>query len=71
MTTLMNESTIECIDERVAPVEIVAREGSALAAQLRANGWVARAGWRTTDEDGQTVWHLRFERLERVNPTIG
>lgn len=36
--------------------DIVAREGSELASQLRACGWVARAGWRAR----QGGWLLRF-----------
>ncbi len=70
MTTLLNDITIDDIDNQLAPFEIVAREGSALADQLRANGWVARAGWRTTGDTGQAVWHLRFERLDQQKPTI-
>lgn len=41
---------------------IVAREGSELAARLRAGGWVARAGWRALDSDpARPVWFARFE----------
>ncbi len=69
MTTLLNVDIADCIDEQSLPMEIVAREGSELAEQLRTNGWVARAGWRTTGEDGQPVWHLRFERLDATHPT--
>ncbi len=43
------------------PRVIVAREGTELAETLRASGWVARAGWRTTTTEDQSVWHLRFE----------
>lgn len=46
---------------------IVAREGTALAAALRAGGCHARAGWRSSDTDGVTVWKIRFEHPdERV-----
>lgn len=41
---------------------MIAREGSELAQRLRASGWVARAGWRSSDATGRPVWHLRFEQ---------
>lgn len=61
MTTLTQlDETRDDISE-TAPRVIVAREGTELAATLRATGWVARAGWRTMTNEGQSVWHLRFE----------
>ncbi len=64
MTTLVNVDLVDCLDEQSLPFEVVAREGSELAEQLRASGWVARAGWRSAGDDGRSVWNLRFERLE-------
>jgi hypothetical protein len=61
MTTLTTLDEMRDDLDETAPRVIVAREGTELAATLRATGWVARAGWRTTSEDGQSVWHLRFE----------
>ena len=60
MTTLTDLDEMRDELDDVAPRVIIAREGSELAEALRAAGWVARAGWRTTN-DGQSVWHLRFE----------
>lgn len=45
---------------------LVAREGTALAQVLRERGWSARAGWTRTDEHGEAVWYVRFERPERA-----
>lgn len=60
MTTLTDLDEMRDELSEASPRVIIAREGSELAEALRASGWVARAGWRTTNE-GQTVWHLRFE----------
>jgi hypothetical protein len=40
---------------------IVAREGSELAETLRARGWRARSGWRSTTDTGDSIWYMRFE----------
>lgn len=63
MTTLttLDEMRDDISDNETTPRVIIAREGTELAETLRATGWVARAGWRTTTETGQSVWHLRFE----------
>jgi hypothetical protein len=44
------------------PRSLIAREGSELAAALRAGGWRASAGWRSTTDDGEEAWQIRFER---------
>ena len=60
-------TTLTKIDEKrediseTTPRVTVAREGTELAETLRATGWIARAGWRTKTNEGQSVWHLRFE----------
>lgn len=41
---------------------VTAREGSELASALRANGWTARAGWRTSIDSGESIWLVRFQR---------
>jgi hypothetical protein len=64
MTTLTNLDERQDETSQTAPRVIVAREGTELADMLRATGWVARAGWRTTSSEGQSVWHLRFEVTE-------
>lgn len=63
MTTLtqLDEMRDDLNDNQNTPRVIIAREGTELADTLRATGWVARAGWRTTTTEGQSVWHLRFE----------
>jgi hypothetical protein len=61
MTTLTNLDELRDETSETAPRAIVAREGTELAETLRATGWVARAGWRTTTPEGKSVWHLRFE----------
>lgn len=63
MTTLtqLEEMRDDISDNETTPRVIIAREGTELAETLRATGWVARAGWRTTTIEGQSVWHLRFE----------
>jgi hypothetical protein len=50
--------------ESCVPRTIVAREGTELAAALRAGGWQARAGWRSSDHAGEPAWQIRFERPE-------
>jgi hypothetical protein len=60
MTTLTQLDEMRDDTSELAPRVIIAREGTELAETLRAAGWVARAGWRTTVE-GQSIWHLRFE----------
>lgn len=47
---------------------MIAREGSELAQRLRDSGWVARAGWRSSDASGRAVWHLRFEQPASFTP---
>lgn len=59
--TQLDEMRDETSDHETAPRVIIAREGTELAETLRTSGWVARAGWRTTTNEGQSVWHLRFE----------
>jgi hypothetical protein len=49
---------------------IIAREGSDLAELLRGRGWVVRSGWRATTDDGDSVWHLRFETPEDTDVTL-
>jgi hypothetical protein len=63
MTTLteLDEMRDDISNHEPTPRVIVAREGTELAETLRATGWVARAGWRTTTTEGRSVWHLRFE----------
>lgn len=61
MTTLTQLDEMRDDISEATPRVIVAREGTELADTLRATGWVARAGWRTTTNEGQSVWHLRFE----------
>lgn len=61
MTTLTTLDEMRDDISETTPRVIVAREGTELAETLRATGWVARAGWRTTTNEGQSVWHLRFE----------
>lgn len=61
MTTLTDLDEVRDELSEAAPRVIIAVEGSELADALRAAGWVARAGWRTTTNDGQSVWRLRFE----------
>jgi len=61
MTTLTNLDELRDETSEATPRAIVVREGTELAETLRASGWVARAGWRTTSPEGQSVWHLRFE----------
>jgi hypothetical protein len=61
MTTLTTLDEMRDEIRESAPRVIIAREGTELADTLRATGWVARAGWRTTTNEGQSVWHLRFE----------
>jgi hypothetical protein len=60
MTTLTQLDEMRDDISESTPRVMIAREGTELAEALRASGWVARAGWRTTTE-GQSVWHLRFE----------
>jgi hypothetical protein len=52
--------------EREAEIDdttfVTAREGSELASTLRANGWTARAGWRTSSDSGKSIWLVRFQR---------
>jgi hypothetical protein len=66
MTTLTTLDEMRDDLSETTPRVIVAREGTELADTLRATGWVARAGWRTTSEDGQSVWHLRFEIVNDI-----
>jgi hypothetical protein len=61
MTTLAELDEMRDETSESTPRVIVAREGTELAETLRATGWVARAGWRTTTTEGKSVWHLRFE----------
>ena len=61
MTTLTELDEMRDETSETTPRIIVAREGTELAETLRATGWVARAGWRTTTNEGRSVWHLRFE----------
>ncbi|HYI16889.1 MAG TPA: hypothetical protein VEX37_15935 [Thermomicrobiales bacterium] len=61
MTTLTQLDEMRDDISESTPRVMVAREGTELAEALRASGWVARAGWRTTTTEGQSVWHLRFE----------
>ena len=61
MTTLTQLDELRDDTSETTLRVIVAREGTELAETLRATGWVARAGWRTTTNEGTSVWHLRFE----------
>lgn len=61
MTTLMHLDETRDETSEMSPRTVIAREGTELADALRAAGWVARAGWRTTTPEGTSVWHLRFE----------
>lgn len=61
MTTLTDLDEMRDETSETTPRVIIAREGTDLAEALRAAGWVARAGWRSTTNEGQSVWHLRFE----------
>lgn len=61
MTTLTELDEMRDDTSEATPRVMIAREGTELAETLRATGWVARAGWRTTTNEGQSVWHLRFE----------
>ena len=47
---------------------MVAREGSELATTLREKGWLARAGWRSTGDNGESVWYVRFQRPDDTDP---
>ncbi len=61
MTTLIQINELHDDTSESTRRVMIAREGTELAETLRANGWIARAGWRTTTNEGQSVWHLRFE----------
>lgn len=60
MMTTARDELLDDMVEATAPAgqcSIVVRDGSELAVRLRADGWVARSGWRTSTGD----WLLRFE----------
>ena len=61
MMTLTQLEEMRDDTSELTPRLIIAREGTELAETLRAAGWIARAGWRTTTNEGQSVWHLRFD----------
>ena len=61
MTTLTQLDEMRDDVSESNPRVMIVREGTELADTLRAAGWVARAGWRTRTNEGQSVWHLRFE----------
>ncbi len=54
-------NTLEVITGVASTDVIVAEEGSDLASQLRATGWVARSGWRRYSAGRPSVWLVRFE----------
>jgi hypothetical protein len=49
------------VDRSSTPCTVVAAEGSDLAARLRSNGWIARAGWRRHIAGRPAIWLVRFE----------
>ncbi|HEX5165469.1 MAG TPA: hypothetical protein VFV93_08750 [Thermomicrobiales bacterium] len=54
-------ATCPPVDHISTPHTVVAAEGSELAARLRSNGWIARAGWRRYTAGRPAAWLVRFE----------
>ncbi len=66
MPTLIEQHNRSTGRVSVESLFLVAREGTALARALRDRGWPARSGWKRTDEHGETIWYVRFERPARA-----
>lgn len=56
-----NTASIVRVAEEGFPRSIVVRERSELADRLRANGWVARAGWLSANRTTSRIWLIRLE----------
>jgi hypothetical protein len=70
MSMLTQPEQLDQREPEPLPRSVVAREGSELAEALRASGWVARAGWRTTSESGESIWQVRFELVNDRQPEM-
>jgi|GEM_PF-3800108 len=59
----LTKMTEQHVPTRATPTDaIIAPEGSELARNLRARGWVARSGWCRRQPGRPSVWLVRFER---------